>query len=320
MDAVTVSTDDVDHARSEVSSVFCPHRLTPQCGTRDVRLRMQARRVGGVGVVDLDYGRAVRIQPRALESFYLVQIPRAGSTVVRHAGDTVTSTPDVASVLSPDDPSDMHWSAGSPHLIFYVDRHAVDRELTRLLGRPVDRPVRFDVGMPMSTPAARAWTRGVEFLAEELSQPASTSLLDHPQVADRFEQGLVSKLLLTHRHTFTDELAEPAEHPSPGRLVRRACALIRDHHGEALTVGDLAEALGVSVRTLQSCFHRQLNTTPTAYLRECRLDAAHRALRTAPPGTSVTAVAMHHGFTHLGRFAGEYRARFGEPPSQTLRR
>ncbi|KAB1913222.1 AraC family transcriptional regulator, partial [Micromonospora noduli] len=273
-----------------------------------------------VGVIDLDYGQAVRIQPPALETFYLVQIPSAGSTMVRHAGQTVTSTPDVASVLSPYDSSDMRWSEGSPHRIFYADRRAVDRELARLLGHPVDDPVRLDVGMLMTTPTAQAWARGVAFLADELSQPADASLFDHPQVAARFEQGLIGKLLLAHRHSHSHLLAEPGQHAHPGRLVRRACALISEHHGEALTVGDVAEALRVSVRTLQDCFRRELQTTPTAYLRACRLDAAHRTLRSAAPGASVTTVALQHGFVHLGRFATEYRTRFGESPSATLRR
>lgn len=319
MDVATVSTDDIERARAEVGRVFCPHRLTPTAGARSVSLRMAARRVGGVGVVDISYGRAVRIQPPPLESFYLVQIPQRGSAHVRHAGHAVTSTPDVASVLSPDSASDMHWADAAPHRIFYADRHAVDQELTRLLGRPVDGPVRFDVGMSMTTPAARAWARGVDFLADELSHPAGASLFDHAQVAGRFEQGLIGKLLLAHRHTYSDLLAEPAPHPAPGRLVRRACALMREHHGEALTVGDVAEALQVSVRALQDCFRRELRTTPMAYLRECRLDAVHRALRAAEPGVSVTALAVRHGFTHLGRFAGDYRARFGESPSTTLR-
>ncbi|MEU4714350.1 helix-turn-helix domain-containing protein [Micromonospora purpureochromogenes] len=48
--------------------------------------------------------------------------------------------------------------------------------------------------------------------------------------------------------------------------------------------------------------------------------AVHRALCAAGPGASVTAIAVQHGFAHLGRFAGEYRARFGESPSTTLRR
>ena len=33
---------------------------------------------------------------------------------------------------------------------------------------------------------------------------------------------------------------------------------------------------------------------------------------------TVTAIALRWGFTHLARFSGQYRARFGELPSQTL--
>jgi AraC-like DNA-binding protein len=34
----------------------------------------------------------------------------------------------------------------------------------------------------------------------------------------------------------------------------------------------------------------------------------------------VTQNAYRYGFTHAGRFAAIYRARYGEPPTETLRR
>ena len=36
--------------------------------------------------------------------------------------------------------------------------------------------------------------------------------------------------------------------------------------------------------------------------------------------TAVTEVALACGFEHLGRFSTRYRDRFGESPSETLRR
>jgi transcriptional regulator GlxA family with amidase domain len=38
------------------------------------------------------------------------------------------------------------------------------------------------------------------------------------------------------------------------------------------------------------------------------------------PGTGVRDVAQKYGFLHLGHFAAQYRARFGERPSETRER
>lgn len=61
--------------------------------------------------------------------------------------------------------------------------------------------------------------------------------------------------------------------------------------------------------------------SPMAYVRIRRLDAVSRALLAlGPEETSVTEIATDHGFFHLSRFAADYRRRFGEFPSETLRR
>jgi len=58
-----------------------------------------------------------------------------------------------------------------------------------------------------------------------------------------------------------------------------------------------------------------------AFLRDRRLEAARHELLVADAGEiSVTEVALGLGFTHLSRFANEYRKAFGELPSETFRR
>ena len=87
-------------------------------------------------------------------------------------------------------------------------------------------------------------------------------------------------------------------------------------------MADVAEAAGVSVRTLQAGFHEHLDNSPTSYIRDLRLDRAHADLLEGDPyaGPQVTDVALRWGFSHFGRFAALYRRRFGERPSETLRR
>lgn len=55
------------------------------------------------------------------------------------------------------------------------------------------------------------------------------------------------------------------------------------------------------------------------HLRNVRLAQVREALIRADPDENVTAIAMSLGSTHLGRLSVEYRRRFGESPSQTLR-
>jgi transcriptional regulator GlxA family with amidase domain len=74
------------------------------------------------------------------------------------------------------------------------------------------------------------------------------------------------------------------------------------------------------VRSLQDGFRRYLDTTPINYLREVRLRAVRAELAASDPTrTNVTDVALRWGFLHAGRFSVQYRQRFGESPSATLR-
>jgi transcriptional regulator GlxA family with amidase domain len=58
-----------------------------------------------------------------------------------------------------------------------------------------------------------------------------------------------------------------------------------------------------------------------AYLKTIRLEKAHAALQSGDVegNAGVTKVALDTGFAHLGRFAQDYRTRFGELPSATVR-
>jgi transcriptional regulator GlxA family with amidase domain len=60
--------------------------------------------------------------------------------------------------------------------------------------------------------------------------------------------------------------------------------------------------------------------SPLEFVRRRRLEQAHSMLASGSPGTTVTAAALRAGFSHMGRFARDYHAQFGEKPSETLAR
>src|SRR5437879_7187678 len=104
------------------------------------------------------------------------------------------------------------------------------------------------------------------------------------------------------------------------RGVRRALEAMRANVGHDWTVADLAAAAGQSGRTLQRQFKVFLGKTPWTVLTDLRFEAARRELLLGLPETKMMDVALRHGFSHYGRFSVEYRRRFDETPSTTLKR
>jgi AraC family ethanolamine operon transcriptional activator len=105
------------------------------------------------------------------------------------------------------------------------------------------------------------------------------------------------------------------------RKVRVADSFLRDNIERPVHLEEVALVLGVSRRTLQQCFTTIYGISAFGFLKRRRLMLVRRALKEANGGHAlVKSVALSHGFWHLGRFAQDYRAMFGEKPSETLRR
>ncbi len=103
------------------------------------------------------------------------------------------------------------------------------------------------------------------------------------------------------------------------KAVERARAYISQFQNWPLTVRHLCEAIGLSERTLQYAFLRHFGVTPSSYVRAYRLNKVRRQLKRANPGDAkIYEIASHLGFWHMGQFAADYRALFGELPSKTL--
>jgi AraC family ethanolamine operon transcriptional activator len=101
------------------------------------------------------------------------------------------------------------------------------------------------------------------------------------------------------------------------RIVRDARDLVNAWPDGDMSIAELCRTLGVSRRGLQYAFQETLGIKPSAYLRAVRLNGARRAIKHTH---SVAEAATHWGFWHFGRFAHDYKAMFGELPSEAFRR
>lgn len=103
-------------------------------------------------------------------------------------------------------------------------------------------------------------------------------------------------------------------------IVSRARDYIAGSYSEPISVYDIAQAAGTTIRTLQNATQSRLGAAPRALLTEFRLDKMRAGLTSPDDMTSVTSAAHDAGLFHLGRTSIIYRQRFGELPSATLRR
>jgi AraC-like DNA-binding protein len=101
--------------------------------------------------------------------------------------------------------------------------------------------------------------------------------------------------------------------------VRSCEAYMRQHTDATVTLLDLSAVSGMRSRSLINAFEAVTGFSPMDYLKRLRLNGVHRALQRADKArTRIIDVASAWGFWHMGHFATDYRAMFGEAPSQTL--
>lgn len=314
-----VNTLDPGEAEDEVARIFCPHRLTPlRSGALGFHAVHNTARFDGFSVNYVTYGAEVEIDPGKLDRFFLLQIPLTGTADVRCGAVRVAASPDNASLLSPTLPTLMTWHDGCSKLIVLIDREIVEAHLSALLDRPLDH-VEFDASVSMTGPAGQALRAHAMLMQhaanESVTLPAGTGRL----VQRELRNGLVGLLLTGLAHDRSALLASPACAPAPWH-VKRAEDFLRAHPDREITVSELAAISGVSLRALQEGFRRFRHVTLTEAIRDARLIYWRRLLESPPDGAGVGTLAMAAGLMHLGRAAALYAKRYGETPSETLRR
>jgi AraC-like DNA-binding protein len=309
-------SSDLATFRDELNAMFYPARVE----TTSARAKLSGAFLSGIRLTHLTlgfvrFGADTSVDPGPLGCYH-VNLALAGRVESVCGHRHAVASPSNAAVFSPELHTTLpHWAPDAAQLCIKIRRASLESELSALLGRPVRSAVDFELGCPLTTPAARSWLSAVGLLLAELARPdslAGSSALYREQL----ERLVVSGLALAQRNAFTDELTGPVRGLRP-RTVARVIALIEEHPEAPYTLADLARHAGVGARRLQQGFREHVGATPTEFLRRVRLERAHRDLLHGEE--SVTDVALRWGFPHLSRFARAYRAQYGILPSETRR-
>lgn len=279
--------------------------------------------LNGVQLLDvtmayLDYTAPTTLTVPHSTDCYTVHMTSAGHAVAYIDDDEHHITPFFALVISPGTTYTLMLEQDSPQTIVRIEREAMERQLSRMLGRRLEDPIVFDPVGDLTTDSAARWHGALQILSSEVLSPSS--LVQQGVGAGSLEELIISTLLYIQESNYSEALRTRPRR-SGRRAVRRSIEYIERHLSEPITLTAIADYVQMSPRSIQMGFRDDLGTTPIAFVRDRRLDAVRRALLGAIPGDglTVTEAASRWGFNHLGNFSQVYRQRFGESPSQTLR-
>lgn len=260
----------------------------------------------------------LRVEARLpADSFALVLDLRSGVGLHRAQAQNVTVNSEAAFLQSPLQSVEVITPAGFEALFVRFSRDAVVAELEKILNREAHTEVVFSPSVCLKTAAGQRLSAICGEL-RRLLYLTDQHLISDSVAVRSLEDELIQLLLQTQPHNYTRLLNRGSKAGS--RQLDDAQEYIRANAHLPLSLGDICQAAGVNARTLQNSFRKKQGCTPMQFLRNIRMQEVRAALLNPAEDTSVSREAARWGFLHFGRFSSEYRAHYGELPSETLRR
>lgn len=264
----------------------------------------------------IEYGTNVTVELEELTDYYTVILPVAGTVKLRLGDKLMTSDTDNAIIVSPTASANLEISSDCRKWLVRIRRSSLEQQLAKILGRNITKPVIFDCSMVAHSGPGSSWWRTITYLKQE--QGCADSLYSHKAFQAQIEQILISGLLYSQKHNYTQDI-ETKQVPVLPDFVKRAKTFINQYVQEPITSEDIVMASAVPRRTLYDGFKRFMGTAPMTYLNNVRMVGARDDLLKGATNKTITSVALKWGFNHLSRFSVNYRRRFGESPSETLK-
>jgi AraC-like DNA-binding protein len=270
-------------------------------------------RLNNIALAYLSYGAAARVRCGAINAVR-EQFCITGSATASFGSQRCRIDAERPCLIPAQDEAVYDFDDNFSQIVLYVDTAALRGVLSAVIGVPVSQNLIFETPTDSGKPELRRLQQLVQFLVSELDRDDAAP--STPVLAE-LERSVLVSFLHANTHNFSRLLKRDARRVTPWQ-VRRAEEFIEANWQRPLTLRMIAEATGVSARSLFKAFREARGCSPTEYVKRVRLKQARQMLTSPTQHTSVTAVAFACGFDNPGHFSGNYRLAFGELPSQTL--
>lgn len=303
-----IHTSDAYAARRKQATLWGTQR-TGRIGKAKYQLIHNRVALGHSALNYIDCQSAMEASSSAPHGNYWLIVPLSGHLELEIHGQRYTATAQQAT-LQP--PWERYSFTATPAraLIFELDpalmHKCLSEDLRGYRGYHIEGPYRNALGHLLLGLAS-----AVDSLADTVKEMGYM-----PAFFSHAEEAVASCIGEAVRAAMDDTPATTCARMSAPAVQR----FMKENLGADLSVRDIAKTAGVSVRLLQKMFGEYFSMGPKQMLSAMRLDRARELLVSAKGAGSVGEVCRIIGYHHLGRFSKEYSRRFGEAPSETLRK
>jgi AraC-like DNA-binding protein len=318
-----IETSDPLVVNDRFSREFAPHRLEVAADARPfAALAHKARLANSLMYLSsCSVGLKIITQPVG-ENFIFYMPLRGRIELTRESGSTNVGPGQIAAV-NPNEKYSLAKADNCRILTLKVRRADIDRQARELSDGHFDKGWHFDTARPIQLERRPALVQILETAYAEIF--SERSIFSDPRYCEPLETLLIRLLLC--QAVDDDNCREVPAHyragPVPYYMIRVEHAVAADARRD-WTIAELAEISGVSARSLFASFKQFRGTSPVRYVKTQKLERIRLELLACGAGRderrTVTSIAYDWGFYHMGDFSAAYRKRFGELPSETMRK
>lgn len=309
-----VATPDLGIARRAIEKLHGPFQAHQAALREHGDVDIRAARCGQVAVGSFSFGRTIGIVPNALADAIVVTTATRGTAAIEIGGRTFSMDTGATVIAHEEDAPVFRYQPDTEVLKLRFHRSRLEDFHARTRGgRVPGGRLRFDTVLDDPDTSAR-WLALLAFVVTTMNASLRTS----PSAGqlDALENMLMLTLLESQPHNHARPPALLAASGVPG-VFGRAIGFIEQHLASDMGLDDIADAACCSPRTLARAFKQAGEAPPMRYVHRLRLERIRAELLSPATGRNVAEIAFAWGYRHLGEFNRQYRAAYGETPSQT---
>ncbi len=321
----TFSTTEAQVANEYINDHVALHRLDVVDVCSGVKFDCRRWQIGDFQVCDFSYGECeveVTVNQCDEQGFFIV-IPISGHVDISSKDVQLALQPGSAMAFTTPEAANtsFHDSRSFRNINICASYEALRSFLAREFDLPITRSISFAKHPIFVSNDFRFLLDYIEWFSNRIDRDVVSMLNNSSHLAGHLHDMVLGLLISTFDNNYQELYCSQNKKSISPSYVRLAEEYMRDNVCETVTVNDIAREVGVAMRTLHKGFQRYRNYSVSEFLRNERLSLAHKELATAKERKqSVTDIAYSCGFAHLSKFAVAYRKRYGEKPSETLRK